>query len=284
LTLDLGSESQNGWVMNKRHSRAFKAKSAAGSLALAAGSLIAASAFATSMNPASLPPGSTSVTVPVWGSGASNYTTTPTGTGLAYCINGTCASGSLTRSDLAPLLTSGGAFLEVAGTTNLNPFGSNDVTFAFAFGGGAAQGVLSVNMPDFSTYLTDVQACDPSAGALLPCPSTDSGATAARDTSGNITFSATASTGLPINTVTVGGFPIGVATDVYAIYTDAPISALIDPTVTITYASGATSSFAGLGLTPLTPPAVPEPSALALLAAGLASLWLGMSLRRRMRF
>jgi hypothetical protein len=173
-----------------------------------------------------------------------------------------------------PLLTGNGGFLEIAGTTNLNPFGSGDVTLAFAFAGGAADGVVSVVVPGVSTYMTDVQACDPSVSSLLPCPPTGSGANAARDSAGNITFSATSAAGLPVNMLLVGD-----ATDVYAIYTNAPASALIDPMVTITYASGDVSTFAGLSLMPSS--TVPEPSALALLAAGLASLWLGVTLRRR---
>jgi PEP-CTERM motif len=263
--------------MNTSRLRVSRASSAAATICLVAGSLLATTALAVPANPAPLAPGQTSVSVPLWGTTASNYTVTPMGTGLAYCISGTCSAGSLSGSAILPLLTGSGAFLEVAGTTNLNPFGSNDITLAFAFSGSAADGVLSVALPGFSTYSTDVQACDPSVSALLPCPPSGSGANAARDSSGNITFSATANTGLPVNPLLVGD-----ATDVYAIYTNAPISALIDPTVTITYVTGGTSSFNGLSLMPPSS-SVPEPATLALLAAGLASLGLVFSLRRGAR-
>jgi hypothetical protein len=259
-------------MKKKSRSRSF---SAATATALIAGSLVATTALATSMNPAPLLAGQSGVSVPLWGAGAGNYTLTPKGDGLAYCINGVCSAGSLSKGAIVPLLTGDGGFLEIAGTTNLNPWGSSDVTLAFAFAGNAANGVVSVALPGFSTYSTDVQACDPSVSALLPCPPSGSGATAGRDSAGNITFSATSATGLPVNALLVGD-----ATDVYAVYTDAPMSALVDPNVTVTYANGGMSSFAGLSLmAPST--GVPEPSSLGLLAAGLASLSLGLSLRRR---
>lgn len=258
--------------MNKSRSSSLRA-SAAAAATLIAGSLAAVPAQAVSLNPQPLAIGGGPVPVPVWGSTASNYTTSPTGTMLAYCDNGNCATGSLTAIQIADDLD--GGFLEIAGTTNLNPFGANDLTFAFADGNTNA--LASVELPGFSTWSTDVQACDPNLG--IPCPSTDSGANATRDTLGDITFSATATTGLPTQTVAFLN-----VTDVYAVYTNAPISDLIDPTATITYVDGQTANFDALGLMPPSSTgSVPEPSVLALLAAGLASLWLGMSLRRRPR-
>jgi hypothetical protein len=257
--------------MNKSRSSSFRA-SAAASVASLVGSLVAATALATSMNPQPLSSTSGSVSVPVWGTGASNYMS-PTGTGLAYCTNSSCGVGQLTLEQIASDLD--GGIVEIAGTTNLNPFGADDLTFAFAVGN--VSPIASVELPGFSTYSTDVQACDPN--LAIPCPSTDSGGNATRDTLGDITFSATASTGLPTQTVSFLN-----VTDVYAIYTDAPISALIDPSGTITYTDGSTASFDALGLTPPSSTgSVPEPSALALLAAGLATLGLGMSLHRRSR-
>jgi PEP-CTERM motif len=260
--------------MNKSRSRSLKAATAI------VGTLIATSALATTIpNPAPLAAGGGPLDVPVWGTSASNYSTSPRGAALAYCVNGTCALGSLSKADLVPLLTGDGAFLEVAGTTTLNPFGSDDVTLAFAFTGGAASGVTSVELPGLSTFATDVQACDPSATALLPCPATSSGATATRNTAGDITFTATSASGLPTNVVDV----VGVATDVYAVYTDAPIKDLVDPIVVVTYADGGSISYNALSLMSPSTGKVPEPSALSLLALGLASLGLGMILRRRAR-
>jgi hypothetical protein len=257
--------------MNKSRSSSSRA-SAAASVASIVGSLLATTALATTPpNPQSLPPPSSGpVSVPVWGSGASNDMT-PTGTGLAYCTHSGCGTGQLTVDQIASDLD--GGLLEIAGTTNLNPFGSDDLTFAFAAGN--VSPIASVEFPGFGTYLADVQACDPN--LAIPCPSTDSGTNATRDTLGNITFSATATTGLPTQTVAFLN-----VTDVYAIYTNAPVSALMDPSGTITFTDGLTESFDSFGLTP---PAstVPEPSVLALLAAGLATLWLGLSLRRRAR-
>lgn len=271
--------------MYKSRSSSFRASAAAAVV----GSLLATTALATTLNPQSLPASSGPVSVPVWANTASNYTATPTGTGVAYCVDDeTCVSGSLTKEDVVNmgLISGNGGWAEIVGTTNLNPFGSNDLTFAFALGGSAANDVVSVDLPGFSTYLTDVQACDPTAAGGLPCPSSDSGANASRDSAGNITFTATAGTGLPVNTIEVDGIPIGSATDIYAVYTNAPVSALsYDPSVLVTYESGSTAYFSGLSLTaPSSSSTVPEPSTLGLLAAGLAALSLGLSRRRRARY
>lgn len=262
--------------MNKSRSSSF-AVPAAAAIASIAGSILATTALATVMpNPAPLAPGQSSVSVPIWGTGASNYTTSPKGSFLTHCIDGTCAGGGLSSTELDSLLTGAGGFLEIAGTTNLNPFGSNDLIFAVAFGGAAADNVQSVEIPGLSSWSIDVQACDPGLSSLLPCPATGSGATAARDSHGDVTFSATSGS-FPVNPVLVGQ-----ATDVYAIYTDAPKSALgPDPTIIITYSNGSTVDYSALSLMPPSTGTVPEPSVLGLFAAGLAALGLGMGLRRR---
>lgn len=257
--------------MNKSRSSSFRA-SAAAAVALIAGSFLATSALATTMNPQPISPGMSSVGVPVYGSGASNFQTSPTGTGLAYCTSGGCAMGSLTLNQIGAALD--GGFVEIAGTTNLNPFGSDDLTLAIVLG--LDKPVASVELPGFSTWSTDLQACSPN--LAIPCASTNSGANAARDSAGNITLLATSMTGLP--TQDVDGLII---TDVYAIYTNAPVSDLVDPLLTVTFSDGSPAeTFSALSLmAPASTGTVPEPSALALLAAGLAALWLGMGLRRR---
>jgi hypothetical protein len=216
------------------------------------------------------------VVVPVWGTGASNYQTKPVGFGLAYCINGSCAAGTV--GNVGALTVGSGGFLQIVGTTTLNPFGDTDLTFAFAFGGAAASGITSVELPGFSGFQTDVQACDPTGETLLPCPASSSGATATRNAAGDITFTATSAAGLPTNVVDV----VGVATDVYGVYTDAPEKDLIDPTVIVTYANGTSVSYNALSPTPSTGTA-PEPSPLTLLAVGLGTLGLALILRRRAR-
>jgi PEP-CTERM motif len=256
-------------IMNKSRSSSFRASAAA--IASIGGSLLVTTALATTMNPQPLTAGGT-VSVPVYGSSAGNHQSSPTGTGLAWCAGSSCGTGQLTLLEIASELD--GSLLEIAGTTNLNPFGADDVTFAFAIGNEPP--VASVELPGFSTWSTDVQGCDPNLS--IPCPSTDSGANATRDLTGDITFSATAATGLPTQTVSFLN-----VTDVYAVYTNAPVSALAgDPDALVTFIDGSTESFAALSLTaPTTTGAVPEPSMLGLLAAGLATLGLGMGLRRR---
>lgn len=253
--------------MNKSRYSSFRA-SAAAAIASIGGSLLVTTALATTINPQPLTAGGT-VSVPVYGSSASNHQSSPTGTGLAWCAGQTCGTGQLTLYQIASDLD--GSFLEIAGTTNLNPFGADDVTFAFAIGNEPP--VSSVELSGFSTWSTDVQACDPNLS--IPCPSSSSGANAGRDMTGDITFSATATTGLPTQTVSFLS-----VTDVYAIYTNAPISALTDPSALLTFTDGDTQSFAALGLKPQTT-GVPEPSVLGLFAAGLAALGVGLGLRRR---
>jgi len=257
--------------MNKSRSSSFGAAAAAAVASIGA-SLLATTALATTLNPQPLTAGGT-VSVPVYGSGASNHQSSPTGTGLEWCAGSGCGTGQLTLLQIASDLD--GSLVEIAGTTNLNPFGADDVTFAFAIGNESP--IASVELPGFSTWSTDVQGCDPNLG--IPCPSTDSGANATRDTMGDITFSATATTGLPTQTVSFLN-----VTDVYAVYTNAPASALAgDPSALVTFTDGFTESFSALSLTAPTTGTVPEPSMLSLLAAGLAALGLGMGLRRRSR-
>jgi len=240
------------------------------SLALIGSSLLASTALATNTNPAMLAVGGTA-SVPVYGPGAGNFQAHPSATGLAWCAGQTCGTGQLSLLQIADDLD--GSMLEIAGTTSLNPFGANDLTFAFAVGNEPP--VASVELPGFSNWETDVQACDPDLS--IPCPSTDSGANASRDMGGDITFAATSTAGLPTQTVS-----FLTVTDVYAVYTNAPISALAgDPSALVTFTDGSSDSFAALSLTPQSTGTVPEPSMLALLAAGLATLGFGMGLHRR---
>lgn len=224
-----------------------------------------------------------SVSVPLFDSSATNWNDNPRIYVDAYCYSGGCST-SVTSGQAVPLnvlaatLTGTGSFLEIAATTALNPFGSNDLAFGFLIGGNASNGVSSVMLPGFGNYFTDVQSCSEGIsvdGITIPCQGT--GISASRDGSGNITFSASSTfptsswTYLTYSLQNTGGF---------AIYTDAPLSALVDPSVTVTYSNGDTQEYAGLGLST---PSVPEPATLGLLSLGLAGLALAMLRRRASR-
>jgi hypothetical protein len=194
----------------------------------------------------------------------------------AACTTGTSTS-ALESTGINILLSSGG-FIEAAGTTDLNPYGSNDVALAFIFGGAESGDVSSVTLSSLAGYSTSVEACGPIFGSEFEgCAATAGTAMRSSGTGNSVTFSG-------LGTISIEGFP---ATDGYVLYTDAPVSALVDPNnISVTLTSGTTLSYSGFGLTPphiTPPPPVPEPGTLALLGVGLLGVGLGMNRRRRAR-
>ena len=220
----------------------------------------------------------TSGGVPVY-DGRAPGTTTLLAAACGYLDGSACTTttSSLVTTGEAILGSPYGGFIEVAGTTGLNPYGSSDIALAFIFAGTDAPYVTSATLSMLSGYSTSVEACGPVFGSstLEGCASGTTAGMASRSTGAgdSITFSSLASN--PI----LGMFP---ATDGYVVYTNAPMGALIDPNNFTVDVNDQTLSFAGFGLqAPVS--SVPEPDALALFGAGVACLLALGLVRRRSR-
>lgn len=248
--------------------------------ALVAACLASGSAMAVTMDPLPLAVGASGA-VPVY-NGRTPTTTNLIEATCGYFSGNSCSVGTST-SDLKSvgeeIVDSTGGFIEAAGTTDLNPLGTGDVALAFIFGGTGVSDIKSVTLSGLAGYSTDVEACGPIFGSTFEGCAAGSAGNAAHSAGAgdSITF-----TSLGLSSI-FGIFP---DTDGYVVYTNAPVSALIDPSnfLTVDLTTSTTAlGYAGFGLTPPSTGSMPEPGTPALLGVGLLALGFGLARRRLSR-
>jgi len=214
--------------------------------------------------------------------GRTPTTTTVISAACGYDAGGPCTTGTTlaaleTTAGLG-LLFSPGGFLEVAATTALNPYGSNDVTLAFLLAGQDFNSDLisSVTVSSFAGWNTSVEACGPVfGGSNVSGCTVGSAGTATRSSA--ITDGGNALTFTNLAVIHVIPYAYSPA---YIIYTNASTSNLGDPSnFVINFTNHTSMSFAGLGLVTPPPTSAPEIDP-ATAAAGLMLLFGGLLVLR----